>query len=151
VIAFNEISVVIPADPTEQGYFHYDRLAKSIQGQFSGRVSLIENQGEVPKTGIVLMDRYGVPTIGRGHMTLEQVVEALEQRWLPEERARILCMNLSRDSETLILVERLRLAGAVDDHDYDVGMDPSRMGTDISSLSGLYGLAAAVEKRYGKG
>jgi hypothetical protein len=138
---------VEPSDGQENDrqFYRYDRFADQLRPNTSAVVRVVEDDFTTPPAdGIILLDRYGGVAARLGSNNFDEQIETLSRLWSESLRRRIFCLNSARGNDALRMLERLGLAGAIDQIDYQVGVREVGPGTAYGD-SGLYGLRDVAE------
>jgi len=141
-----EPGIVIVAPPDRMEASLYPRLAAQLAARSTERVLLQSWTDPLPEIGTILLHRYGTDDISRGDMTLQEVMAAVSARISGNTRPRTILMDMPRGSETLTIASELGFAGAVDEHDCWVGMDPKLLQSGRGYESGMCGLRLALQQ-----
>jgi hypothetical protein len=150
MMSLGEITLVAPpsasGEESAREFYRYDKFADELRAHTSAPVRVIEDAFESPPTsGIVLLDHFGATARDIGWSDLDEQVGVLSRLWTLEQRRRIFCLNTARGAETLSLLGRLELAGAIDSIDYQVAMR-GMVGSSSYGDSGLYGRGSVVRE-----
>jgi hypothetical protein len=149
VSALKRITLVVPPASDSDGgvreTYRYDKFVEQLRPHTSASVEILEDEFvTAPSDGIILLDRFGAVAYRRGSDSEEDQNELLAQLWPLDVRRRIVCLNVNRGHSTLAMLERLGLAGAIDQIDYLVAVRETPFGTSYGD-SGLYCLKPIAE------
>lgn len=146
--ALKRITLVVPPSDSDGGVretYQYDKFVEQLRPHTSASVDVVADPFvTAPSDGIILLDRFGSVAYQRGSAGEDDRNEFLSQVWPLDVRKRIVCLNMNRGHSTLAMLERLDLAGAIDQIDYQVAVREMPFGTSYGD-SGLYCLKAIAE------
>lgn len=108
---------------------------------------MIEDEfSTAPTGGLILLDRHGAVAARAGSDNLDDQIEVLSRLWDATLRRRLFCLDIpTRGNAALTVMERLELAGAIDQIDYQVSVRELGLGTSYGD-SGLYGVRRVAER-----
>lgn len=143
------ITLVVPPstepDTNDRQFYRYDQFADQLRAHTSAVLEVIEDDfATPPAAGLILLHGFGAVAHRLGANNFEDELETVSRLWSLQTRRRILCLNANRGHETLAMLERLDLAGAIDRIDYQVAVREMGFGTSYGD-SGLYGLRTIAD------
>jgi hypothetical protein len=137
--------------PTSDGdknreFYDYDKFVDQLRGHTSAAVELIEDDFQTaPAAGLILLDGFGAVAHEIGSRDADDQVEVLLRLWTEDLRRRIFCLGLERGRVGLAMLERLGLAGALDQLDYRAAINEG-VARSFRGEAGLYGLRSIAEE-----